>query len=87
MRRALLATVAGLLLLLLLFPPWCLEWAPAPGQAALNPLETTWAGFHSWGYAAERPSREIAWDGPGGGGHVTLIGTPRLALWFASLNR
>jgi hypothetical protein len=49
--------------------------------------EITWAGFHSWAYAKERPTKVVAWDGPGTGGHIPLEGAPKVAfrLWAGLL--
>lgn len=71
---------AVLVIVALLFPPWRIAWAPASGGPSPVPIETTWAGFHFWVYATERPTKVVAWDGPGTGGHVELEGTPEIAF-------
>ncbi len=71
---------AVLLIVALLLPPWRVAWAPTSGGSGPVPTESTWAGFHFWSYASARPTKEIAWDGPGTGGHVELEGTPEVAF-------
>jgi hypothetical protein len=76
-----------LLVAALILPPWRMIWAPRSGEPGPIRSETTWAGFHSWLYASERPTKVVAWDGPGTGGHVELEGTPSIAfgLWAGIL--
>lgn len=73
-----IATV--LVMVALLLPPWRIVWAPVSGGTGPVATEPTWSGFHFWSYASARPTREIAWDGPGTGGHVELEGTPEIAF-------
>jgi hypothetical protein len=78
---------AALVIVALLFPPWRMIWAPRSGGPGPITSETTWAGFHSWRYASARPTKVVAWDGPGTGGHVELEGLPSIAfgLWAGML--
>jgi len=87
MQRAATGLLAAALLAALLIPPWRVTWTPDSKTVSRSMSEATWAGFHSWAYAKERPTTMIAWDGPNTGGHVALSGTPHVAydVWASLL--
>jgi hypothetical protein len=80
MKPTTLTLLGGLFLAMLFLPPWRVEWHATSTGAATGALPDTWAGFHPWSYAGERPSRVIAFDGEGVGGRVGYAGTPRVAI-------
>lgn len=82
MKRLAMLTVAALLAAILIFPPWHLSWrqTDSPADGALGPVADNWAGFHFWTYTETRPERMVAWDGVNTGGHIALVGYPRLAV-------
>ena len=87
MQRVAILLLSTVMLVVILLPPWRLAWAST--STGLGPVtsEATWAGFHSWTYAKERPTIVIAWDGPGKDGHLPLTGTPLVAydMWAGLL--
>ncbi len=56
MRRRVAWVLGTLLLGVLLCPPWRLVWSAASGGPGPSMHRATWAGFHTWTYARERPT-------------------------------
>lgn len=72
--------LAGTVVMLaLMFPPWRIVWAPASGGSGPVATQRTWAGFHFYAYGMSSFTKDVAWDGPGTGGHVQLEGFPEIA--------
>jgi hypothetical protein len=87
MHRTATGLLAAVLFAALLIPPWRVDWTSDSKTVSPSMRDATWAGFHSWAFAKERPTTVIAWDGPNTGGHVPLTGTPRVAydVWAGVL--